>query len=346
MSAAPGPLRRLRHKVEAWAVRAVAWGVPRLSRPAVLRLARVAGWIGYRVDARGRATGRENLRVVFPEKDAGWRESVLRASYESFARTMIDLFWGVNLTAENWRGHVDMTPDDPGLVDQVSATGAIWCCPHYSNFEWTALVMPWWGFPMTVVAQDFKNPALTPLFAAARGHSGHTLISSEGAMLRLFKNLKRGGHSSFLCDLTVRPDQAATIVRAFGLKMSTTQLHAALAQRTGRPVVPVMIRPRPDGTYFHHIWPAQTFSPDQPAPEIAQHIWNFFEPVIREHPEGWLWMYKHFRYLPADPEGREYPAYANRSKKFDALERRIGSPCARGAGGAGGAGGAPAGEGG
>ena len=176
---------------------------------------------------------------------------------------------------------------------------------------------------MTVVAQDFKNPALTPIFAAARGHSGHTLIPSEGAMLRLFKNLKRQGHSSFLCDLTVPPEQAATIVRAFGLKMSTTQLHAALAQRTGCPVVPVMILPRPDGTYHHLIWPAQSFPPDQPAHHIAQSLWDTFEPVIREHPEGWLWMYKHFPYLPQDTEGRAYPAYANRSKKFDALERRL-----------------------
>lgn len=323
-TAAPGLLRRLRYAAEAWCVRAVAWGVPRLSRRAVLRLAAMAGRIGYWVDARGRTTGRENLRVVFPEMPAAGREAVLRGSYASFARTMLDLFWGVNLTAHNWREHVSMDPDDPGLAEQVAATGAIWCCPHYSNFEWTALVMPWWGFPMMVVAQDFKNSALTPVFAAARGHSGHTMISSEGAMLRLFKNLKRGGHSSFLCDLTVHPDQAATVVRAFGLKMSTTQLHAALAQRTGRPVVPVMVLPRPDGTYYHKIWPAQSFAPDQPAHEIAQHIWDFFEPVIRQHPEGWLWMYKHFRYRPDDPEGREYPAYANRSKKFDALELRIG----------------------
>lgn len=325
-----GLLRRLRHVAEAWGVRAVAWGVPKLSRGAVLRLAAVAGRVGYWVDGRGRMTGRENLRVVFREKDAAWREAVLRASYGSFARTMLDLFWGVNLDAGNWRRHVLMEPDEPDLVERVGPGGAIWCCPHYSNFEWTALVMPWWGVPMMVVAQDFKNPALTPLFAAARGHSGHTVISSEGAMLRLFKNLKRGGHSSFLCDLTVPPDQAATVIRAFGLKMSTTQLHAALAQRTGRPVIPVMVRPRPDGTYEHRIWPAQYFAPDRPAREIAQHIWDFFEPVIREHPEGWLWMYKHFRYRPADTEGREYPAYANRSKKFDALERRIEEEAAAG----------------
>jgi hypothetical protein len=35
-------------------------------------------------------------------------------------------------------------------------------------------------------------------------------------------------------------------------------------------------------------------------------------------------MYKHFRYRPADTGGRDYPAYANRSKKFDALEGGVG----------------------
>jgi len=309
--------------MEAWMVLGVARWVPRLSRPAVCRLARVAGWFGYWVDGRGRATGRENLRVVFPEQAGAWREAVLRASYRSFAQTMLDLFWGVNLTEENWREYFVIVPDGAERLSEAVAGGAVWCCPHYSNFEWIATVMPWWGVSMMIVAQDFKNPLLTPIFAAARGHSGQTMVSSEGAMLRLFKNLKRGGHSSFLCDLTVRPDQAATVVRAFGLKMSATQLHAVLAQRTGRPVVPMLTLPQDDGTYRLRLWPAQTFRPDEPAQEIAQRIWDLFEPVIRERPEGWLWMYKHFRYRPADTGGREYPAYANRSKKFDALERRI-----------------------
>ncbi len=322
-AAGPGWWRRLRYAGEAWCVRAVAWGVPRLSRCAVLRLAAVAGRFGYWLDARGRATGRENLRVVFPERDPGWRDAVLRASYVSFARTMLDTFWGVNLTATNWSTYVRIDAMDPGLQEHVRSTGAIWCTPHYENFEWCALTLAWWAAPLMVVAQDFKNPALTPVFAATRAHSGNTMISSEGAMLKLFKNLKRGGHSAFLCDLTVPPDQAAIVVRAFGLKMCTTQLHAALAQRTGRPVVPVTMLPQPDGTYLQRLWPARSIPPDLPAHQAAQHLWDLFEPVIRDHPEGWLWMYKHFRYLPADTEGRDYPAYANRSKKFDALERRL-----------------------
>jgi Kdo2-lipid IVA lauroyltransferase/acyltransferase len=44
-----------------------------------------------------------------------------------------------------------------------------------------------------------------------------------------------------------------------------------------------------------------------------------FEPVFREYPECWMWMYKHWRYLPPGAREGEYPAYANRSKKFDRL---------------------------
>ena len=45
--------------------------------------------------------------------------------------------------------------------------------------------------------------------------------------------------------------------------------------------------------------------------------------AIREHPECWMWMYKHWRYLPAsvpDPEiARYYPCYANPAPAFAAM---------------------------
>ena len=318
--------KKWRHALEAVLVRGVAWGVPRLPRRGVLALAKVAGRAAYLADARGRKTGRENLRVVFPEKEQAWRDAVLVRSYQSFARTMLDLFWAPNLDAQSIQRWNILAPDSPETEAHAAAQGALWCTPHYGNFEWIALSMGWRGFPMMVVAQDFKNAALTPIFARLRGLSGHTAISSAGAMLRLFKNLKRGGHSSFLCDLTIKPSQAATVIRCFGLKMSATILHAALVERTGLPVIPMLSVPQEDGTYAVRMWPAQHFPPGTPHADIAQRIWDLFEPAIREQPEHWLWMYKHWRYLPADAEGRAYPSYANRSKKFDKLEASLSVP--------------------
>jgi hypothetical protein len=51
----------------------------------------------------------------------------------------------------------------------------------------------------------------------------------------------------------------------------------------------------------------------------AQACWDVFEPVLRDHPEQWMWLYKHWRYLPEGADPAHYPAYANRSKAFDRL---------------------------
>jgi hypothetical protein len=50
--------------------------------------------------------------------------------------------------------------------------------------------------------------------------------------------------------------------------------------------------------------------------QIAQMCWDKFEPIIRQHPEQWLWLYKHWRYRPVEDADR-YPFYAKHSEKFE-----------------------------
>ena len=38
--------------------------------------------------------------------------------------------------------------------------------------------------------------------------------------------------------------------------------------------------------------------------------------AIRKNPECWLWMYKHWRYLPTTQRDSSYPEYANPSQPF------------------------------
>jgi hypothetical protein len=58
------------------------------------------------------------------------------------------------------------------------------------------------------------------------------------------------------------------------------------------------------------------FAPSSSYQEITQACWNRFEPIIRENPDYWLWVYKHWRYKPS-VSGLKYPFYANRSTQFD-----------------------------
>jgi hypothetical protein len=89
-------------------------------------------------------------------------------------------------------------------------------------------------------------------------------------------------------------------------------------------MTPAVGIPLSDGTCVATAYPALSFSRDAAPAEIAQAVWDFFEPFIRERPELWLWNYKHFRYRPADatPEtalGKRYPFYARECPPFDRL---------------------------
>jgi lauroyl/myristoyl acyltransferase len=53
--------------------------------------------------------------------------------------------------------------------------------------------------------------------------------------------------------------------------------------------------------------------------QIAQACWNSFEPYVKKNPAPWLWMYKHWRYLPAEPD-RPYPFYANFYRPFEEMQ--------------------------
>jgi Kdo2-lipid IVA lauroyltransferase/acyltransferase len=292
----------------------MVWLMGRLPRHALLAFAKVLGAVAYAVDFKGRPVALENLRVALGQ-ETSWlgRCGIALRCYQNFARTFCDLFWAQGLDEGSWTEHVEVDGLTAALRERIRG-GGIWVTPHYGNFEMSALTMGWAGVPMSIVAQNFKNAGLTDLFAQLRQRSGHDVIPQDGAMIRLLKALKRRGNVAFLTDLNFRPSQATGAVRCFGLMTCVTVMHALLAQRTGLPIVPAVCVPLADGRYrFVILGVVEPVAGELPV-GLAQRIWDGFEPLVRECPERWMWMYKHWRYLPAAGEG--YPNYANWNSAF------------------------------
>lgn len=303
---------KLRYFFEASLVASFAWLVPRLPRWVILMLARGVGRVAYLGDSRGRRTARQNLRAAFKGKLSN--EEVRRitlGSYQNFARTFLDLFWSAALTPENWQQHVSIRMDDPEAEAKARATGAVWVTPHFGNFEFVSLIWGFRGIKFTVVAQDFKNPAITETFKRLRENSGHTFISQGNAMLKLMKSLKRQGHAGLLTDLSMPPGKAATAIDCFGLKTCVPTLHVELAKRLGLSIMTGVCLPLPDGRYEVRIFEAIQPGPEDDVTILTQRVWDHFEKAIREHPECWLWMYKYWRYTPSLVRDPSYPDYSN-----------------------------------
>ena len=86
--------------------------------------------------------------------------------------------------------------------------------------------------------------------------------------------------------------------------------------------MPFVALPRKGGGYLIRAFEPIQFPAKTPYHKIAQACWDKFEPLIRDHPEQWLWGYKHWRYRPANPE-KAHPFYANQSELFDAEFEKI-----------------------
>jgi lauroyl/myristoyl acyltransferase len=307
--------------LESSAVRFAAWLLPKLPRWMILGMARVIGLVAYACDARGRRTALENLRVAFAMDHITTAQArrIARGSYQTFARTFLDLFWAARLTKENYREFIHIRFEDESVEQLARERGALWVTPHFGNFELVSYVWGFRGFPFVVVAQDFKNPALTEIFTRLRQGSGHSIIPQEGAMLRLMKTLSQHGHAALLSDLNIKPNRIATALRCFGLLTCATTLHASLSQRLKVPIITGVCAPLPDGTYFVSVNRALEPSAFASPAEMSQAVWDWFETKIRETPEAWLWMYKHWRYLPTPEPDDSYPDYANYWKEFRKL---------------------------
>ena len=310
--------KQVRYRLEYIGLRLLAACIPLLSRQACLGLARLAGTLYYRFDRKSRAVALENLRLTLGNSlDEPARERVAKASFQTFARAMLDLFWARNLLPTNFHDHLKLEGFEEAERVRDEHGSIIFLAIHHGGQEWVHLTGGFTGFNLSFVALDFKNPALESVFRRAREHSGNHIVGQQQSMLKLLRAVRRGdGGAGLLIDLALRLHHPGVTIDAFGLKMYVTFLHALLHARTGVPMIPVTSIPHADGTCTVTAHPPLTFPPGTSYQAITQGCWDFFEPFIRARPDLWLWNYRHWRYKPKDG-GREYPSYAHVAKKFD-----------------------------
>ncbi len=313
-------VKKLRYWLEYFGVCAVIRIVPLLPIGLLRTLADSAGWLVYHFDRKNRRVALANLQAAFGDTyTPKQRERIARRSLQIFGRSFLELFWTPRLNPGNVAKYV--TIEDEKLLQSIVSAKAsrpvIGVTIHFGNFEWASAYYGLRGYSGLILMQRFKNDRLTLLFQRLRETSGQTSVTQEYSMVRFFKALKRGVPVGILIDLTLKMSDPAVIFRTFGLPMRATMMHAVLHNRTGAPIMPFIALPRKGGGYLIRAFEPIQFPTGTSYQEIAQACWDKFEPLIREHPEQWLWGYKHWRYRPANPE-KPHPFYANRSELFDA----------------------------
>lgn len=316
--------KRQRYWLEYFGLRAAAGLISILPWRWIGPMAECVGGIFFTFDRHRRQVTLDNLRSALGES---YSEAELlaigRKSYGVFARTALELLWSGNLSTAVLDEIVTTEGLDSTPEHGAEGKPALYFCLHAGNFEWLSQITCRHFGTFPIIAQKLKNPLLGPLFDGWRSALGQQIMPQKGAMLRTIRHLKEGGKMGMLIDLNLKPSEGPVVIRCFGhLLTPVTRLPAELALRTGAALVPVECLPRADGGYRVRYLPALPVTPESTVEELAQACWDALEAGLREHPELWLWSYKHWRYRPADSKGKAhegYPFYANTNEEYQEL---------------------------
>jgi Kdo2-lipid IVA lauroyltransferase/acyltransferase len=292
--------RARRHRLEATAARVVSGVVRRLPRRLSLALGRGLGRVWSDLDRRHVAVAVDNLRHAFPHWDEARLRRTARAVYVHFGQVLMDLLW------LEGRGRDEVLrlvqPEGFGPIRELPGA-KVFVTAHHGHWELHGLAHGWLAAPMGVVARPLDNPALDARLRALRAASGNVVIEKRRALQQVLRLFREGVGAAFLIDQNVL-EKDGVFVDFFGRPAATTTVAAALALKTGLPIVAGHTLLMPDGRYRVRYEPPLRFTPtgDRAADVVAltQRLTSMIEGWVRETPEQWLWIHRRWKTRPTE----------------------------------------------
>lgn len=258
--------------------------------------------------------GLSNLHCAYGSTLSSDEKSrILLESYQTFARTLLDIFWFSRDSANRIRKYVDMT-EAQKVLQEGKAT--ICVTAHMGNWEILGQAIVVAGYPLASVAAPLINPVVDAYVLRARAAQGQEIIPREGAVRGMLKRLKGGGKVGALMDQNTLPREGGVWVNFYGQPVPVASATAALSLMTGAELVFGFCLPKKDGSYFIRIpssipAPLNANARDEATQiELTQAIMGKIEEAIRETPGAWLWAYKRWKYIPQGTDPAPYPFYA------------------------------------
>ena len=177
---------------------------------------------------------------------------------------------------------------------------------HFGNWEVASCSTGWFGFPLGVVARDLDNPLLNDWFEKFRRHTGHRVISKNGASAEMVRYLENRGYLALAGDQDAGP--RGLFVDFFGTPASTFKSIALMALQH-RAVICVAYARRLEDDFENARWvnfeigceevidPLELNCHDE-IREITERYTKALERIIRLAPEQYFWVHRRWKSVP------------------------------------------------
>src|SRR5262245_30321225 len=215
---------------------------------AVLAVGTVLGRAFYTVDRVHRRLAIDNLRAAFPARSEDECRVICRDMFSHFGRLLVVLLKFSTMSPEQMLACVEFEGEERVVHAHAQNRGVLLYTGHFGFWEINALVHALTLKPMAVLARPLDNPLLHDLLEQVRTRTGNWVFYRRGAVRRVLRELEANQAVRFLIEPT-RQSPEGVYIQFFHRPASTTSALAALALRTGAPVVPLFALPLPGGRF-------------------------------------------------------------------------------------------------
>ncbi len=255
------------------------------------------GYLFYVCDRPHRRVALRNLAAAFPRRSAAERRAIVRAMFEHFGRLLFEFLKFSTLSSEQILSRVEFDGEERVRLAYGQGKGVLFITGHFGFWELHAVAHPLRFEPIGVLARTLDNAPLNTLLEDIRQRTGNVVIYRQGSIRKVMRMMADKHGVAILIDQHISGADAV-MVEFFERRAATTSAVAAMALRTGAPVVPVFALPLGGGRYRliyeHPVEPPAADSEDA-IREFTQRCTDVLEMYVRRHPDLWLWMHRRWR---------------------------------------------------
>jgi KDO2-lipid IV(A) lauroyltransferase len=288
------------HYLEYGLVKLFGFLVRFISIRGIQRFGDVLGPIFYHLVPIRKRVAQDHIRRAFPEYDEQDIERLLKASYASVSKTILEILKLPRLDREVLRAIVSIEGKEHLDRALEKGNGLIVVTYHFGNWELMGTATVLSGYPLDVIYQRQANPLSDAYINRTRELMGMRIIERGEAVNRAIRALKENRLVAFLSDQDAHEE--GVFAPLFGRPASTPRGPAVLSLRLGIPIVTTVSIRNADGTHRVIITPLETErsgNMEEDVLAIASEFNRRLEQYIREQPSQWLWFHRRWKTRPS-----------------------------------------------
>ena len=242
-----------------------------------------AAW--FWLSAKQRRAALDNYAAALGlDRSAPQVSRVARRAFQNYGRMLMDFLLMGSLTPDELLRHV--TIDGREHLDAAlgGGRGVLMAVPHMGSWDMAGSYAGALGYPISAVAERFPG-SMNGAVVRTRQRFGLNVITlGRSAVRAITEALRANSIVALLCDLEQGP---GIEVRFFGRRAIVPGGPAAIALKTGAPLMPAYQYATSPGHHHVHLDPPLVIKDGDTKQSLMQRVVDRLEVFIKERPDQW-----------------------------------------------------------